>query len=120
MRWRRTQTTDGSAPAWQVEAGGQWRAATPEEAATRSWLPQPLAGSGLSFQPLSFRDCSLYEQHWVQSSRGYARRFLPLASAFTSLYERVTGRVFPAFKPHPLAYAQPVYYFGNQIGRAHV
>jgi 2-keto-4-pentenoate hydratase/2-oxohepta-3-ene-1,7-dioic acid hydratase in catechol pathway len=110
------QSIESPEVAWHLEAApGQWRPATAEEAATRSWLPAPLAGVTLPFQPRSFRDCSLYEQHWIQSSRGYARRFLPAASAFTSLYERVLRRPFPAFKPHPLAYQQPVYYFGNHL-----
>ncbi len=39
-------------------------------------------GLGMPFQPRSFRDCSLYEQHWIQSSRGYARRFLPSGTPF--------------------------------------
>jgi 2-keto-4-pentenoate hydratase/2-oxohepta-3-ene-1,7-dioic acid hydratase in catechol pathway len=80
-----------------------------------AWLPAPLSDPALPFQPRSFRDCSLYEQHWIQSSRGYARRFLPAASVLTSLYEGLTRRPFPAFKPHPLAYRQPVYYFGNHL-----
>jgi 2-keto-4-pentenoate hydratase/2-oxohepta-3-ene-1,7-dioic acid hydratase in catechol pathway len=115
MRWRRMTSPEAPEAVWHVEEAGKWRAATPEEAASRSWLPAPLGGATLPFQPRSFRDCSLYEQHWIQSSRGYARRFLPAASLFTSLYERVLRRPFPAFKPHPLAYQQPVYYFGNHM-----
>jgi 2-keto-4-pentenoate hydratase/2-oxohepta-3-ene-1,7-dioic acid hydratase in catechol pathway len=115
MRWRRMQSPTTDDVVWHVEVAGQWRAATPDEVAARHWLPEPAHGSTLPFQPRSFRDCSLYEQHWIQSSRGYARRFLPAASAFTALYERVLRRPFPAFKPHPLAYRQPVYYFGNHL-----
>ena len=29
------------------------------------------------FRPLQFRDCMLYEGHWVQAARGYAKRFMP-------------------------------------------
>ena len=115
MRWRRMQSPLTHELRWHVEAAGHWREATPQEAATRSWLPEPHGGDTLAFQPRSFRDCSLYEQHWIQSSRGYARRFLPAASLVTNLYERVLRRPFPAFKPHPLAYRQPVYYFGNHL-----
>lgn len=115
MRWRRLTSPDASSTAWQVEEAGQWRDATAHEAATRSWLPEPMVAGNLPFQPRSFRDCSLYEQHWIQSSRGYAKRFLPAAHAFTSVYERLLRRPFPAFKPHPLAYRQPVYYFGNHL-----
>lgn len=115
MRWRRLTSPDASSNAWQVEEAGQWRDATAHEAATRSWLPEPMVAGSLPFQPRSFRDCSLYEQHWIQSSRGYAKRFLPAAHAFTSVHERLLRRPFPAFKPHPLAYRQPVYYFGNHL-----
>jgi 2-keto-4-pentenoate hydratase/2-oxohepta-3-ene-1,7-dioic acid hydratase in catechol pathway len=100
---------------WHLEEAGQWRPATAEEAAAMAWLPEPIGGTTMPFQPRSFRDCSLYEQHWIQSSRGYARRFLPAASFFTRAYERVLRRPFSAFKPHPLAYRQPVYYFGNHL-----
>ncbi|MBA4110595.1 MAG: fumarylacetoacetase [Leptothrix sp. (in: Bacteria)] len=115
MRWRRMSSNRADQVVWHVEESGQWRVATAQEAASRAWLPEPMAGSGLPFQPRSFRDCSLYERHWIQSSRGYAKRFLPAVSVFTSLYERVLRKPFPAFKPHPLAYQQPVYYFGNHL-----
>ncbi|MDO9234918.1 MAG: fumarylacetoacetate hydrolase family protein [Aquabacterium sp.] len=115
MRWRRVIAPETREAVWHVEESGAWRMATPEEVASRSWLPEPIDGATLPFQPRSFRDCSLYEQHWIQSSRGYARRFLPAISGVTSLYERVLRRPFPAFKPHPLAYQQPVYYFGNHM-----
>lgn len=115
MRWRRLTSPEAPSTAWQVEEAGQWRAATAHEAATRAWLPEPMVAGSLPFQPRSFRNCSLYEQHWIQSSRGYAKRFLPAAHAFTSVYERLLRRPFPAFKPHALAYRQPVYYFGNHL-----
>jgi len=115
MRWRRMHSSQTHEPVWHVEEAGQWRLASADEVASRSWLPAPVSSPTLPFQPLSFRDCSLYEQHWIQSSRGYAKRFLPAASLVTSLYERVLRRPFPAFKPHPLAYRQPVYYFGNHM-----
>jgi 2-keto-4-pentenoate hydratase/2-oxohepta-3-ene-1,7-dioic acid hydratase in catechol pathway len=116
MRWRRMSSPMAGKLAWHVEEAGQWRVATPEEAASRSWLPEPMGGaSTLPVQPRSFRDCSLYEQHWIQSSRGYAKHFLPAATVITSLYERVLRRPFPAFRPHLLAYQQPVYYFGNHL-----
>jgi 2-keto-4-pentenoate hydratase/2-oxohepta-3-ene-1,7-dioic acid hydratase in catechol pathway len=115
MRWRRMSSATTASTVWHVEEVGQWRPATAEETATRSWLPEPAGGTTLPFQPRSFRDCSLYEQHWIQSSRGYAKRFMPAVSVFTSLYERVVRKPFPAFKPHPLAYRQPVYYFGNHL-----
>jgi len=116
MRWRRMSSVSSPTLAWHVEEAGQWRMATAQEAASMAWLPEPLnPNHTLPFQPRTFRDCSLYEQHWIQSSRGYAKRFLPAASRFTSLYERVLRKPFPAFKPHRLAYQQPVYYLGNPL-----
>lgn len=115
MRWRRLSSHEASNSPWHVEEAGQWREATAQEVVTRSWLPEPMVAGTLPFQPRSFRDCSLYEQHWIQSSRGYAKRFLPMAHAVTSIYERLLHKPFPAFKPHPLAYRQPVYYFGNHL-----
>ncbi|MFZ5528589.1 MAG: fumarylacetoacetate hydrolase family protein [Pseudomonadota bacterium] len=115
MRWRRHYADHLQSMAWELEEAGTWRQATAEEAATRSWLPEAMSGTTMPLQPRSFRDCSLYEQHWIQSSRGYAKRFLPTAHVFTSWYERLLRKPFPAFKPHPLAYRQPVYYFGNHL-----
>ena len=126
MRIRRIVAPAGDTSDSQVEDGGVWRPAHAAERAQWSWLPEPLRDAvpasawqpgavALPFQPRSFRDCSLYELHWVQSSRGYVRRFMPAAHVFTSLYERLLRRPFPAFKPHPLAYRQPVYYFGNHL-----
>lgn len=102
-------------PVWHVEEAGHWRQASPEQCASRAWLPEPMPGVALPFQPRSFRDCSLYEQHWVQASRGYVRRFMPAVSRVTGLYEGLMRKPFPAFRPHRLAVSQPVYYFGNHL-----
>lgn len=114
-----------ASPNWQIEKFfGTWTAATANDLEGLEWLTQqPLLqraaqlsnpeGLGLPFQPLAFRDMSSYEQHWIQSSRGYVKRFMPAAHTLTSLYERITGKTFHAFKPKSLAYAQPVYYYGN-------
>jgi 2-keto-4-pentenoate hydratase/2-oxohepta-3-ene-1,7-dioic acid hydratase in catechol pathway len=109
---------------WQYQRGSDWialLAGTPE-ADSLAWLtalPSLRANTTgaplLPFQPLSFRDCMLYEQHWVQSSRAYAKRFLPGTAPFTQLYERLLRRPFPAFRPHRLWHRQPIYYFGNHL-----
>lgn len=57
----------------------------------------------------------LYESHVVNASRGYARRFLPKLHGLASAYEALTRRTFPAFKPRPLWYRQPIYYMGNHL-----
>jgi len=75
-------------------------------------VPPPTA---LPFEPRSFRDFMLFEEHAIAAARGYARRFMPAAYPIASAYERLTGKTFPAFKPKPLWYRQPVYYMGNHL-----
>lgn len=116
----------------QREEAGHWVSMSPENvhAAGLDWLMalpalrpavatsptgSPGSGAPLPCQPLSFRDCMLYEQHWVQSSRGYAKRFLPGSHSVTRMYERITRQTFPAFRPHKLWRQQPIYYFGNHL-----
>ena len=69
----------------------------------------------LPFQPLSFRDFLLFEKHFIDASRGFVKRFLPKKYRITTLYETITGKTFPKFKPSPLWYEQPLYYFGNHL-----
>ncbi|MFK7978110.1 MAG: fumarylacetoacetate hydrolase family protein [Halioglobus sp.] len=69
----------------------------------------------IPIQPASFRDFMLYEKHVIDSTRGYARRFLPGVYRATSLFEKLTNKDFMAFKPSKLWYRQPIYYFGNHI-----
>lgn len=69
----------------------------------------------LPFQPRSFRDCMLFEQHWIQASRGFVRRFMPAAFRLTQLYERFVQSPFPAFRPPALSERQPIYYFSNHL-----
>jgi 2-keto-4-pentenoate hydratase/2-oxohepta-3-ene-1,7-dioic acid hydratase in catechol pathway len=75
-----------------------------------------VAGSPLlPFEPRSYRDFMLYERHVIDAGRGYARRFLPGAYRIASIYESFRRRPFPAFRPHPLWYRQPIYYMGNHL-----
>ena len=76
--------------------------------------PEPEAGV-LPFRPLSFRDCMLYERHWVGASRGYVKRFMPAAYRLARIYEVLSRRTFPAFRPNGLWARQPIYYFGNHM-----
>lgn len=126
MKLRRAPSTQAlGQTALQRQQGSQWvdLDLTPggDEAAALDWLDalptlrQEGEGPRLPFQPLSFRDGMLFEQHWVQSSRGYARRFMPGSYRFTQLFERLTGRPFPAFRPAALWHRQPIYYFGNHM-----
>ena len=66
----------------------------------------------LPFQPLSLRDLMLSESHAVNAARGFVGRYMPKLLPLIRLYER-TGRVFPALKPKPIWYRQPIYYFSS-------
>jgi 2-keto-4-pentenoate hydratase/2-oxohepta-3-ene-1,7-dioic acid hydratase in catechol pathway len=67
------------------------------------------------FAPASFRDFMLYEQHVVDASRGFAKKFMPAAYKKIRFIERVTRKPFSKFKPKPIWYRQPTYYFGNHL-----
>ncbi len=69
----------------------------------------------LPLQPLSFRDFLLFEKHFTDASRGFVKRFLPKKYRTVQLYERLTGRTFPKFKPPAIWYQKPLYYFGNHL-----
>jgi 2-keto-4-pentenoate hydratase/2-oxohepta-3-ene-1,7-dioic acid hydratase in catechol pathway len=70
------------------------------------------------FEPRSFRDFMLSERHAVDAARGMARRFLPAVYPAARLYERLSGRSFPAFRPKRIWYEQPIYYLGNHLNIA--
>ncbi|MCH9757198.1 MAG: fumarylacetoacetate hydrolase family protein [Gammaproteobacteria bacterium] len=69
----------------------------------------------LPFKPSSFRDFLLFEQHFIDASRGFVKRFLPKKYKITALYERITNKTFPKFKPPAIWYERPLYYFGNHL-----
>jgi len=104
----------------QAERAGAWHDLD-ELGESLEWLdrlaPQNLdpAIGVLPFRPLSFRDCMLYECHWVQAARGYAKRFMPAAHQLARVYETLSRRTFPAFRPSTLWKRQPIYYFGNHM-----
>ncbi len=108
---------------WQDAAPGRlphgaedWLAPVSSAALSRFHAPTPNAeGLALPCQPLSFRDGMLFRDHWIQSSRGYARRFLPWTTPVTRVFEGITGKAFPAFQPSSLWNDQPLYYFGNHL-----
>ncbi len=115
MKIRRKQRPGGSVV--EIERDGGWAELNDSDAQGLDWLlalPPPADGT-LPFQPRSFRDVLLFDAHWIQSSRGYVRRFMPAASRVAALYEKLTGAVFPAFRPPKLLARQPVYYFGNHL-----
>ncbi len=126
MHFRRVLSFDGAVIETQARVGGEWRKidAPPSpftpgwELAKRREQGLPPALPLLPFQPLSFRDFMLFERHAIDAARGWARRFAPKAFPLARLYESLTSRDFPAFKPAPLYYRQPIYYMGNALSFA--
>lgn len=123
MKFRRILSSDGRRFERQILRDGAW---SEQEGAAAPFTPEwelTLAGlrglapgqTVLPFQPLSFRDFMLFERHAVDAARGYARQFMPAAYRLSRLYERVTGRVFPAFRTAPLWRRQPIYYMSNHL-----
>lgn len=100
-----------------TETGWEATSAAPEFCKFR--LPEPERNDTseglLPFQPLSFRDFMLYESHVINATRGYVRRFMPGSYRIARLYEGVTGKTFPRFRPSGLWYKQPIYYMSNHL-----
>jgi 2-keto-4-pentenoate hydratase/2-oxohepta-3-ene-1,7-dioic acid hydratase in catechol pathway len=69
----------------------------------------------LPYQPLSFRDFLLFEQHFIDASRGFVKRFVPRQYKFISYYEALTKKTHPRLKPAAIWYKQPLYYLGNHL-----
>ncbi|TWB46422.1 2-keto-4-pentenoate hydratase/2-oxohepta-3-ene-1,7-dioic acid hydratase in catechol pathway [Rhizobium sp. ERR 922] len=119
MKIRRIRRPDSESPVVQSLNNGVWvDISDPPEFCYRGSGIRRDAGSGgteLPFQPISFRDFMLYEKHVIDASRGYARRFMPGAYRFAALFEGLARRPFPAFRPRPLWYRQPIYYLGNHL-----
>lgn len=69
----------------------------------------------LPFGPKSFRDFMLFERHAVDAARGFVKTFQSHLMPVVAGFETITGRDFPALRPHSLWHRQPVYYFGNHL-----
>lgn len=67
----------------------------------------------LPFQPLSFRDFSIFEGHNLNAAHGYVGRFRPWLAQVAKGYEAITRSTFPPLRPNRLWYRQPTYYMGN-------
>jgi len=125
MKLRRVRTTGGlelqaqdATGSWQptedhTALGGQvfsldWELARADEHLGHS-------AALLPFQPASFRDFMLYEQHVLDASRGLVQRFHPGQYRLVETIEMITRRTFPLLKPKPMFYAQPMYYMSNAL-----
>ena len=125
MKLRRIRTADGlqlqtstTGESWQPTLdrsalGG--RVFDPEWELTRADEHLQHSASVLPFQPASFRDFMLYEQHVLDASRGLLRRFHPKQSRAVAGVEALTRRPFPLLRPKPLFYTQPIYYMSNAL-----
>lgn len=69
----------------------------------------------LPFEPKSFRDFMLYEQHAIDAARGFVRADLPNLWPLVRAYERIVGPPFPLLRPSRLWSRQPIYYMGNHL-----
>ncbi|VEN73732.1 Fumarylacetoacetate hydrolase [Candidatus Desulfarcum epimagneticum] len=69
----------------------------------------------IPFEPLSYRDFMLYEKHFTDAARGFVKKYLPGLAPFTGLYEKISGRTFPKFKPGKRWEKFPIYYMGNHL-----
>lgn len=80
-------------------------------ALTQRITPTPV----LPFQPRSFRDFMLWEQHVIAATRGLVRHFLPQLWVSLAAHEASTGETHPQLRPRPIWYEQPIYYMGNHL-----
>lgn len=120
MKIRRTEPASPAlSSGYEIFDGEAWT--EPPPAQLPGWLadlpvdPATDASTLLPVSPRSFRDCMLYRAHWIQSSRGFVKRFMPPAYRIAQFYERVTGATFPPYRPKALLDKQPIYYFGNHL-----
>lgn len=107
------EPADASLAPWDV-LGRAWDDPAPDDPAPNDPAPDD-SGSLLPFQPLSFRDFMLFEQHTIDASRGLVKRFHPAQYRAARTVELLTRRPFPAFRPHGLLQEQPIYYLGNHL-----
>ncbi|WP_111511952.1 fumarylacetoacetate hydrolase family protein [Mycobacterium kyogaense] len=102
------QPTDDRTPLGGRIFDHEWEVARADEQLRHSTALLP-------FQPVSFRDFMLYEQHVLDASRGLVRRFHPRQYRLVETVETITRRTFPLLKPKPLFYSQPMYYVSNAL-----
>ena len=69
----------------------------------------------LPFEPKSYRDFMLYEQHVINSAKGFVREFMPNSQGIVKAYEALLKRPFPRLLPKKLWYQKPIFYTGNHL-----
>ena len=80
-----------------------------EPVVIKDYIPQ------IPFQPLSYRDFMLYEQHYIDAKRGFIEKYMPSLLTIINIYERVANRTFPKLLPEKRWYEYPIYYLGNHL-----
>ncbi len=69
----------------------------------------------MPFQPLSYRDFMLFEEHYICAKRGFVAKYMPVLSTIINIYERIANNTFPKLKPEKRWYQYPIYYLGNHL-----
>jgi len=69
----------------------------------------------MPFQPLSYRDFMLYEEHYINAKRGFVKKYMPALLTIINIYERIANKTFPKLKPEKRWYEYPIYYLGNHL-----
>ncbi|KAL6791517.1 fumarylacetoacetate [Trichoderma sp. SZMC 28013] len=70
---------------------------------------------GLPFQPRSYRDFMLFENHYSASLAGFTQIHRPVISWIAAAYTGITGWRYPGFKPGTLWSQQPIFYQSNHL-----
>jgi 2-keto-4-pentenoate hydratase/2-oxohepta-3-ene-1,7-dioic acid hydratase in catechol pathway len=131
-RMRRTLNSAEQRIEAHIDTGEGWRK-TDESGSTIGTFPIPSAFTAefeiarydnlgladgatvLPVCPASFRDFMVYEEHAIDAARGLAQRFVPAGYRLGQVYEALSRRTFPPFRPHSLWYRQPIYYMSNAL-----
>ena len=69
----------------------------------------------IPIRPTAYRDFMLFEQHYIDASRGFVRKYLPKLLPLATTYEAIFRKPFPKFKPSARYYKHPIYYLGNHL-----
>ncbi len=69
----------------------------------------------IPLKPTAYRDFMLYEQHVIDASRGFVKKYLPKLLPIVKTYETLIGKPFPKLKPKERYYQHPIYYLGNHL-----
>lgn len=69
----------------------------------------------MPFEPKSYRDFMLYEQHVIHSARGFVREFMPKSLGAVKAYETLFKKPFPPLLPKKRWYEKPIFYTGNHL-----